>query len=196
MSRLILASSSPRRKFLLESIGYNPYKIVGPRINEIPYKKELPVKLVERLAINKALEVAKDYPNDIVLAADTVKARGRLIIPKPKEESEAIKFLKLLSGRRHTIYTGVCIVKGERKICKTVQTKAKLKLLTDDEIKCLVQSNEWKDKSGGYALQGVGGAYISWINGSPSNAIGLPVHEVYKILNGLGLKQKIIKVYL
>ena len=66
----------------------------------------------------------------------------------------------------------------------------KLKQLTDEEIKCLIQSNEWRDKAGGYALQGVGGAYISWINGSPSNAIGLPVHEVYKILNGLGLKQK------
>ena len=191
MSRLILASSSPRRKFLLESIGYNPYKIVAPHIEETPYKKELPIKLVERLAMSKALKISKDYPDDIVLAADTIKARGRLIISKPKDESEAIKFLKLLSGRRCIVYTGICIIKGEKKVCKTAQTKMKLKLLTNEEIKCLIQSNEWKDKAGGYALQGVAGAYISWISGSPSNVIGLPVHEVYKILNGLGLKQRV-----
>ena len=190
MNRLILASSSPRRKSLLESIGYHPYKIVVPNIDEEPFKKELPVQLVERLAIDKATKIAEDYPDDIVLAADTVKARGRLIISKPKDKPEAVKFLKMLSGRRHTVYTGVCVAKGEKRVCKIVQTKVKMKLLTDEEIKCLIQSNEWRDKAGAYALQGVGGAYISWINGSSSNVRGLPVHEVYKILNGLGLKQR------
>ncbi len=192
MNRLILASSSPRRKFLLESIGYYPNKIVHPLIDEKPYKKELPVKLAGRLAMGKASKIAHDYPDDIILAADTVVARGRLIIPKPEDECEATRFLKLLSGRRHTVYTGICAIKGNRNIHKTVQTKLKFKLLTDEEIKCIIRSNEWKDKSGGYALQGVAGVYIVWINGHPSNVIGLPVHEVYKILNGLGLEQNIL----
>ena len=97
----------------------------------------------------------------------------------------------MLSGRRHVVYTGICIIKGEKCIKKVVQTKLKFKLLTNQEIDNLVKSNEWKDKSGGYALQGMAGAYISWISGHPSNVIGLPVHETYKILNGIGLKQNI-----
>jgi septum formation protein len=190
MNKLILASSSPRRKFLLESIGYYPDEIVAPKIDEQPHKKELPVRLAERLAVEKALKVAQDHPHDFILAADTIVARGRLIIPKPKDEEEARLFLTLLSGRRHTVYTGICVIKGDKKVHKVVQTKLKFKLLTDEEILYLLKSNEWQDKSGGYALQGIAGAYISWINGHPSNVIGLPTHDTYKILSGLGLKQR------
>ncbi|WPX97283.1 Maf family protein [Candidatus Bandiella euplotis] len=190
MNRLVLASSSPRRRILLESIGYRPDIIISPDIDESPNKKELPCKLAQRLASEKASIVAKNYPTDIVLAADTIVARGRMVIPKPQDEKQAHLFLKLLSGRRHTVYTGICVTKGEKIVCKVVQTKLKFKLLTENEIRYLLDSNEWKDKSGGYALQGVAGAYITWINGHPSNVIGLPVHETYKILSGLGLKQK------
>jgi septum formation protein len=190
MSKLILASSSPRRKHLLESIGYYPDSIVAPEIDEQPHKKEAPIRLAERLAAEKAIKVAEDYPQDVIIAADTIVARGRLIIPKPQDIGEAHKFLSLLSGRRHTVYTGVCVIKGDKKVCAVVQTKLKFKLLTEEEIQYLLDSNEWRDKSGGYGLQGIAGAYIAWINGHPSNVIGLPVHETYKILTGLGFKRK------
>jgi septum formation protein len=191
MYKFVLASSSPRRIDLLKSIGYEPDKIVPANIDETPKIRELPAKLAERLALEKAVKIHEQFPDSIILGADTIVARGRLIIPKPKDEIEAIKYLKLLSGRRHVVYTGICIIKGEKCIKKVVQTKLKFKLLTNQEIDNLVKSNEWKDKSGGYALQGMAGAYISWISGHPSNVIGLPVHETYKILSGIGLKQNI-----
>ena len=191
MYNFILASSSPRRISLLKSIGYTPDKIVPANIDETPKERELPAKLAERLAVEKASKVHEQFPESLILGADTIVARGRLIIPKPKDEIEALKYLKLLSGRRHVVYTGVCVIKGDKCLKKIVQTKLKFKLLTNHEIDNLIISNEWKDKSGGYALQGVAGAYISWINGHPSNIIGLPVHETYKILSGIGFKQTI-----
>ena len=191
MYKLILASSSPRRLSLLKNIGYTPDKIVPANIDETPKAKELPAKLAERLAVEKASKIHEQFPESLVLGADTVVARGRLIIPKPKDEIEALKSLKLLSGRRHIVYTAVCVINGKQCLKKVVQTKLKFKLLTNQEIDNLIISNEWKDKSGGYALQGVAGAYISWISGHPSNVIGLPVHETYKILSGIGLKQTI-----
>lgn len=191
MYKFILASSSPRRISLLKSIGYTPDKIVPANIDETPMAKELPAKLAERLALEKASKVHEQFPESLILGADTIVARGRLIIPKPKDAIEAHKYLKLLSGRRHVVYTGICIINGDKYLKKVVQTKLKFKLLTNQEIDNLIISNEWKDKSGGYALQGVAGAYISWISGHPSNVIGLPVHETYKILSGIGLKQTI-----
>lgn len=191
MCNFILASSSPRRLFLLKSIGYTPDKIVPADINEAPKSKELPAKLAQRLALEKAVKVYEQFPDSLILGADTIAARGRLIIPKPKNETEAFQYLKLLSGRRHVVYTAICIIKGGKHFKKVVQTKLKFKLLTNQEIDNLIASNEWKDKSGGYALQGVAGAYISWINGHTSNVIGLPLHETYKILSGIGLKQNI-----
>ena len=191
MYQFVLASSSPRRVSLLESIGYRPDIIVPANIDETPKEKELPAKLAERLADEKASKVHKQLPESLILGADTIVARGRLIIPKPKDEIEALKYLKLLSGRRHVVYTGICIINGDKYLKKVVQTKLKFKLLTNQEIDNLIISNEWKDKSGGYALQGVAGAYISWISGHPSNVIGLPLHETYKILSGIGLKQTI-----
>ena len=191
MYKFILASSSPRRISLLKSIGYTPDKIVPANIDETPMAKELPAKLAERLALEKASKVHEQFPESLILGADTIVARGRLIIPKPKDEIEALKYLKLLSGRRHVVYTGICIINGDKYLKKVVQTKLKFKLLTNQEIDNSIISNEWKDKSGGYALQGVAGAYISWISGHPSNVIGLPLHETYKILSGIGLKQTI-----
>jgi septum formation protein len=192
MNKLILASSSPRRRFLLESIGYYPDQIIKPDIDKQPLKKELPIKLAERLAIAKAVKVSDSYKEAMVLAVDTVIARGRMVIPKPKDKTEAAQSLRLLSGRRHVVYTGICVIKMGKKISKVVQTKLKFKLLTDEEVCFFAESCEWKNKSSTYELQGIAGAYISWINGHPSNVIGLPVHEVYKILSGLGLKQRLL----
>lgn len=192
MYNFILASSSPRRISLLNNIGYKPDKIISADIDETPNKKELPKEYAKRMAFEKASKIYKQFPESLVLGADTVVSRGRLILTKPKDKDDASRIFKLLSGRRHAVYTGVCIIKENKVITKVVETKLKFKLLTNNEIQNLIESNEWQDKSGGYALQGFASAYISWINGHPSNVIGLPVHETYKILSGLGIQQNII----
>jgi septum formation protein len=192
MYNFILASSSPRRISLLNNIGYYPDKIISADIDETPNKKELPKEYAKRMAFEKASKIHKQFSESLILAADTVVSRGRLILTKPKDKDDAHRIFKLLSGRRHSVFTGICIIKENKIITKVVETKLKFKLLTNKEIQNLINSNEWQDKSGGYALQGFASAYISWINGHPSNVIGLPVHETYKILNGLGLKQNTV----
>ena len=192
MYKFILASSSPRRISLLNNIGYNPDKIISADIDETPNKKELPKEYAKRMAFEKASKIHKQFSESLILGADTVVSRGRLILTKPKDKDDAHRIFKLLSGRRHSVFTGICIIKENKIITKVVETKLKFKLLTNKEIQNLIDSNEWQDKSGGYALQGFASAYISWINGHPSNVIGLPVHETYKILNGLGLKQNTV----
>ncbi|RST62759.1 Maf family protein [Candidatus Aquarickettsia rohweri] len=192
MYNFILASSSPRRISLLNNIGYNPDKIISADIDETPNKKELPKEYAKRMAFEKASKIHKQFSESLILGADTVVSRGRLILTKPKDKDDAHRIFKLLSGRRHSVFTGICIIKENKIITKVVETKLKFKLLTNKEIQNLIDSNEWQDKSGGYALQGFASAYISWINGHPSNVIGLPVHETYKILNGLGLKQNTV----
>ena len=192
MYNFILASSSPRRLSLLKNIGYKPDNIISANIDETPNIRELPKKYAQRMAFEKASKIYKQFPKSLILGADTVVARGRLILTKPKDIDDAYKTFKLLSGRRHSVFTGVCVIKENKVITKVVETKLKFKLLTNEETENLVKSNEWQDKSGGYALQGFAGAYISWINGHPSNVIGLPVHETYKILNGLGLNQTVL----
>ncbi|MFQ3307523.1 MAG: septum formation protein [Candidatus Midichloriaceae bacterium] len=189
----ILASSSKRRVDLLHSIGYKPDIVEKPNIDESPLKKESSINLVKRLSNIKANTIAEKFsPNDIILAADTIVERGSSIIPKPKNKIEAKHFLQLLSGRRHRVYTGVCVVNNGKSIHKEVKTIVQFKRMSNEEIDFLVASNEWDGKCGAYGLQGIAGAYISWINGHPSNVIGLPVHETYKILSGLGLKQSIL----
>ncbi len=192
MYNFILASSSPRRISLLNNIGYNPDKIISADIDETPNKKELPKEYAKRMAFEKASKIHKQFSESLILGADTVVSRGRLILTKPKDKDDAHRIFKLLSGRRHSVFTGICIIKENKIITKVVETKLKFKLLTNKEIQNLIDSNEWQDKSGGYALQGFASAYISWINSHPSNVIGLPVHETYKILNGLGLKQNTV----
>ncbi|MSO14235.1 Maf family protein [Rickettsiales endosymbiont of Trichoplax sp. H2] len=192
MYKFILASSSPRRISLLNNIGYNPDKIISADIDETPNKKELPKEYAKRMAFEKASKIHKQFSESLILGADTVVSRGRSILTKPKDKDDAHRIFKLLSGRRHSVFTGICIIKENKVITKVVETKLKFKLLTNMEIQNLIDSNEWQDKSGGYALQGFASAYISWINGHPSNVIGLPVHEAYKILNGLGLKQNTV----
>ena len=192
MYNLILASSSRRQIVLLESIGYKPDKIVSVCINEEPRQKELPRKLVERLALEKVGHIREKFPSCLILGTATMVARGRRMFPKPRDKTEACNYLKSLSGRRHTVYTAVCVMKAHESFTKVVETKLKFKLLTNQEINVILESNEWKEMHGGYDLQGVAGAYISWINGHVSNVIGLPVHETYKILSGaIGLKQAV-----
>ena len=182
----ILASASPRRAELLSQIGLVPDAIVPAAVDERPLKAERPAKLARRLAIAKATAVAHDYPDAMVLGADTVVGVGRRILPKPSDASEAARFLNLLSGRRHIVYGGLCVIAPEGRSQRTVTTAVRFKRLSAAEVAEYVAAEEWRDKAGGYAIQGRAGAYVPFIGGSYSNVVGLSLTDVRAMLTGLG----------
>lgn len=188
MVKLILASSSPRRLELLRQVGYGPDLVVPADIDETPHKAERPDGLALRLAISKAEVIAQRFPDDIVLAADTVAYCRRKIMNKPEDAAEATAFMRMLSGRRHRTYTGVCARRGDKIISKTCCTIVKFKRLSEEEIEDFIASKAWEGKAGGYAIHGRAATLIEYINGSDSNVAGLPLHIVNNMLRNLGMK--------
>lgn len=187
--RFVLASASPRRLTLLDQIGIVPDKVEPAHIDETPLKNELPRKLAERLALGKAQAVAKDNPGCFVLGADTVVGVGRRCLPKAEDAVEARRFLELLSGRRHHVYGGLCIISPDGTIHqKLIDTAVKFKRLSDEEIDSYIASGEWEGKAGAYAIQGYAGAFVEKIIGSYTNVVGLSLLETRNILNGIGYK--------
>ena len=184
---LILASASKARLELLESVGISPDKILNTNIDETPRNSEKPLDYVSRIALEKNKAVKKKK-SEIVLTADTVVALGRRIIQKPNNEEEALYFLNLLSGRRHKVYTSICIFSKEKYYQKNVITTLKMKRLSDDEKKCYLLSDEWKGKAGGYSIQGAASYFFPFISGSYSNVVGLPLTETVGMLLGIGFK--------
>ena len=181
--RLILGSGSPRRRELLAQIGVVPDEIRPADIDETPHKNELPRPYAARLAVEKARAIES---GDLILSADTVVAVGRRILGKPADVAEAAEFLMLLSGRRHRVITGVALRLGDKVWSRQVETVVKFKRLSDVEISAYLRSNEWQGKAGGYAIQGIGGAFIPAINGSYTNVVGLPLTETANMLIGAG----------
>ena len=184
---LILASASKARLELLESVGISPDKILNTNIDETPKKSEKPLDYVSRIALEKNKSVKKKKI-EIVLTADTVVALGRRILQKPNDEEEALYFLNLLSGRRHKVYTSICIFYKEKYYQKNVKTTLKMKRLSDDEKKCYLLTDEWKGKAGGYSIQGAASYFFPFISGSYSNVVGLPLTETVGMLLGIGFK--------
>ena len=190
---LILASASPRRLALLNQIGIEPEHLVPAHVDETPEKGELPRKLAQRLADLKALtaqhkaSVAGFGANSMVLAADTVVAVGRRILPKAETMEEASDCLRLLSGRAHRVYTGVTLItpSGARRH-RLVETRIRFKRLSAREMEAYLASAEWRDKAGGYAIQGIAGAFVVKLVGSYSAVVGLPLHETTQLLAGEG----------
>ncbi|MCP8884831.1 Maf-like protein [Devosia sp. XJ19-1] len=190
---LILASASPRRLALLNQIGIEPEHLVPAHVDETPEKGELPRKLAQRLADLKALtarhkaSVAGFGANSMVLAADTVVAVGRRILPKAETMEEASDCLRLLSGRAHRVYTGVTLItpSGARRH-RLVETRIRFKRLSSREMEAYLASAEWRDKAGGYAIQGIAGAFVVKLSGSYSAVVGLPLHETTQLLAGEG----------
>jgi septum formation protein len=195
MTRLVLASASPRRLALLAQIGITPDEVIAADIDETPLPKETPRNLALRLAREKVEAVKAE--NAIILAADTVVAVGRRVLPKAETEQEARECLRLLSGRSHRVYTGVAVRRtagfqpadntaagkdsgGTR--TRLVETRVAFKVLSRDEIETYVASGEWRGKAGGYAAQGLAGRYITSIIGSYSSVIGLPLHETANLI--------------
>ncbi len=184
---LILASASPRRRDLLAQIGITPAAVDPAEIDETPRRNEVPPQLALRLARAKAELVAERHPGTLVLAADTVVALGRRALPKTETPVQAAGCLERLSGRRHRVLTGVALVAANgRRVSRLVITTVAFKRLTAVEIAAYLLSNEWQGKAGGYAIQGLAGAFALRINGSYSNVVGLPLAETVALLAGLG----------
>ncbi|MGB9153670.1 MAG: nucleoside triphosphate pyrophosphatase [Alphaproteobacteria bacterium] len=183
----ILASSSPRRLSLLADIGIVPTKIIAADIDEAPKPQEQPRQLAERLALEKLQAVAGREVGVFILAADTVVGVGRRILPKAETTADVQECLRLMSGRRHHVYTGVALQTPTGKILHRVcDSTVIFRQLSPGDIEAYVQCGEGIGKAGGYAIQGRAGALIRFVSGSYSNIVGLPLFDVAQMLNGAG----------
>ncbi len=191
--RLVLASASPRRLELLQQIGVEPDALLPCDLDETPGRNELPRTLAVRLAHEKARAAQKiaasrpELADGYILGADTVVSVGRRILPKCEIVAEAAQCLRLLSGRAHRVYTSVCLItpKG-RERHKLVETRLRFKRLSSPEIAAYLSSGEWRGKAGGYAIQGLAGAFALKLVGSYSAVVGLPLYETMSLLAGEG----------
>ncbi|MHA1598912.1 MAG: Maf family protein [Alphaproteobacteria bacterium] len=189
-TRLVLASASPRRVDLLAQIGVEPSDIFPTNIDETPLKSELPGVHAKRLAVAKARAGASEFPGAAIIGADTVVAVGRRILPKAETEAEARQCLKLLSGRRHKVLGGVCLIGADGvEHLRLVTTSVVFKRLSGPESDAYMASGEWQGKAGGYAIQGRAAAFVKQIIGSYSNVVGLPLFETASLLKGLGFNE-------
>jgi septum formation protein len=187
---LVLASASPRRLDLLRQIGLVPARVDPAELDETPLPRELPAAHAKRLEAAKADAVLPRHPGVFLLAADTVVACGRRILPKAEDEETAAHCLALLSGRRHRVLGAVEVAAPDgRRLNRLVMTAVAFKRLTKGEIDRYLASGEWRGKAGGYAIQGLAAAFIPWINGSYPNVVGLPLAEVWAMLQGLGFRR-------
>ena len=185
--KLIIASASPRRRQLLAQAGVIPDAIDTPDIDETPLKGELPQALAGRLAQEKAHAVARRSSVAYVLGADTVVAVGRRILGKAETPDDVRAMLGLLSGRRHRVLTGVCLIAPDgRSHRRTVETTVRVKRLTEADSAAYVTSREGEGKAGGYAIQGLFERHVLAIHGSYSNIVGLPLYETMCLLSGAG----------
>jgi septum formation protein len=189
--RLVLASASQRRLDLLRQIGIVPDLVDPADIDETPLRDELPPSYAERLAREKVLRVASRHAAAYVLAADTVVACGRRILPKPGDAATARRCLELLSGRRHRVHSGLALVgpDGRMALCR-VDSRVGFKRLSAEEVAAYLASGEWHEKAGGYAIQGRAAALIRFVSGSYSNVVGLPLYETAQLLAGRGYRPR------
>ncbi len=190
---LVLASGSPRRLALLQQAGIEPDALLPADVDETPLRAESPRNLVKRLARAKA-EVARqaarnrdELKSAFIVSADTVVSVGRRILPKAEVVDEAAACLRMLSGRTHRVYTGLCVITpkdGVRE--RLVETRLRFKRLSRDDMESYLASGEWRGKAGGYAIQGLAGSFVVKLVGSYTSVVGLPLHETVAILDGEG----------
>ncbi|MEX0404471.1 Maf-like protein [Aquibium sp. LZ166] len=192
--KLVLASGSPRRIELLQQAGIEPYRVFPADIDETPQKAEHPRSLAKRLSKEKAEKALASLSKEAgwegdahILAADTVVAVGRRILPKADLLDEASNCLRLLSGRSHRVYTGLCLITPAGKVRqKLVETRVRFKRLSREELESYLASGEWRGKAGGYAVQGLAGTFVVKLVGSYTNVVGLPLYETVSLLSGEG----------
>jgi len=185
----VLASASPRRLELLRQVGIVPDVIDPANLDETPRKGELPAAHAVRLAEEKARAVIPRHPGAFILAADTVVACGRRILPKTEDEASARFCLDLLSGRRHRVHGGIALASPDgRLVLRRVDSQVAFKRLSEPEIAAYLRSGEWCGKAGGYAIQGQAAVLVRWLCGSYSNVVGLPIFETAQLLAGRGYR--------
>ncbi|MBP3447313.1 MAG: septum formation inhibitor Maf [Clostridia bacterium] len=181
MADIILASASPRRRELLALAGVD-FAVKVADVEEVIPENASPDEVVKSLAIQKASAVAQENPDSIVIGSDTVVALDGVILGKPRDEEDAVRMLKTLSGRSHTVYTGVAIIYGEKTSNFCEATEVVFNSLTDEEIRNYVATKEPMDKAGAYGIQGKGCVLVEKIVGDYFNVVGLPVSRVYREL--------------
>lgn len=184
---LVLASASPRRRDLLLQAGLTPAVIDPADIDEAPRPREAPIAYARRIALEKARPVAARNAHAFILAADTVVACGRRMLPKAEDAAAVRHCLTLLSGRRHRVLGGIAVIAPDgRERIRVATTTVCFKRLTTEEIEAYIASNEWRGKAGGYAIQGRAAMLIPWIRGSYTNVVGLSLSDSIAMLRGLG----------
>jgi septum formation protein len=193
LQKLVLASGSPRRIELLQQAGIEPDRVMPTGIDETPARGEHPRSLAKRLSRTKAERAAALLAKEagagtsFVLAADTVVAVGRRVLPKAELADEASNCLKLISGRSHRVFTGICLVSPSGKVRqRLVETRVRFKRLTREEIDLYVASGEWRGKAGAYAIQGLAGSLVVKLVGPHTNVVGLPLYETASLLAAEG----------
>ena len=185
--KLILGSSSPRRLELLSQLRIKPDLIKSPDIDEATKKLELPRDYCIRMAKEKANAIDVEY-DDVLLTADTIVCVGRRILVKPSNEDQVREFLKILSGRRHKVITSVAVKYQDKLLERCVISTVKMKNISNSELDAYVSLEDWKDKAGGYGLQGYAAVFVTWIQGSFSSIIGLPLAETSALLGVAGIR--------
>lgn len=192
MNEIILASGSPRRKDFIKSLGLK-FKIIVPDIDECRLKDESPNELVQRLSKLKAQTVANQYPEDIIIAADTIVVLNNEILGKPHNRDEAEIMLKKLSGRTHEVFTGYTVQKGNISYHGLERTEVTFASISDELITAYVSSGEGDDKAGAYAIQGLAAMFIQKINGDLNTVIGLPICTIRILLEKFGITPKFVQ---
>ena len=187
---LVLASASPRRLDLLRQVGLEPDRIEPTDVDEAPLRDETPRRLALRLAERKAAAAAALAPDAYVLGADTVVAQGRRLLGKAEDAAEARRWLELLSGRAHRVFTGVALIAPSgRRAVRLAEARVRFKRLTSQEIDGYLETDEWRGKAGAYGIQGLAGGFVIEVQGSYSAIIGLPLYETRMLLEGLGYRR-------
>ena len=191
--KLVLASGSPRRLGLLNQAGLEPDSLEPVEIDETPESGELPRTLAVRLAREKALASLprvrgrEEIKGAYILSADTIVAVGKRILPKPDLLEEAADCLRLLSGRTHRVYSGVCLITPRDAVrTRLVETRVRFKRLSNEDLESYLASGEWRGKAGGYAVQGLAGSFVTKLVGSYTSVVGLPLYETTTLLAGEG----------
>ena len=186
--RLILASASPRRRSLLEEAGFS-FLVEPSGVDEETAQNLYPIDLAMHLAIAKADAVAARFPDDVILAADTVVALGDLSLGKPRDEQDAARMLKLLAGTTHLVITGMAVVRqsASHHALTKVMSAVHMRLLTDAEIVRYVATGDWIGKAGGYGIQD-GDAFVKKVSGCYTNIVGLPVKTAARLLSEAGIE--------
>ncbi|MCY4289778.1 MAG: Maf family protein [Aestuariivita sp.] len=187
MSRLILGSASPRRKDLLAQVGIVPDAVSPPNIDETKLDNELPRNYCLRIAQVKAGAITAT-DDDIVLCADTIVSLGRRVMGKPRDAAEARAMLQKISGRRHRVLTAVVVRRGSRQWSRIVTSYVRMKRLSQTELNAYLATEDWFGKAGAYGIQGPAGAFVSWMSGSFSAIVGLPLTETVILLQTAGYK--------